>query len=185
VLPPALPVMLRQRLMFPAMPCMPQPMRLRLFELRLVRAQLNPKSSRNVNGNTVVWLSLTNNDNRSDFQEESFMFFHDQQMEHVTVDSNTTRKVLAHSDQIMYAKVMFAKAQQGEIPLHKHVHEQITYVLQGSFQFMIDDSVAQDVQIVRVGDSIHFPSGVLHGCIPLEDGGILLDAFTPARGDFL
>lgn len=113
------------------------------------------------------------------------MFYHDQEIQAVTVDSNTTRKVLAHSDQIMYTKVMFAQAQEGEIPLHKHVHEQVTYVLQGSFQFMIDDGETQDVQTVKAGDSIHFPPHVLHGCIPLEDGGVLLDAFTPARADFL
>ncbi|CAH1222773.1 hypothetical protein PAECIP111892_05202 [Paenibacillus auburnensis] len=113
------------------------------------------------------------------------MFFKDKEIQTVTVDSNTTRKVLAHSEEIMYAKVMFAKAQEGEIPLHNHVHEQITYVMKGSFQFMIDDGVTKDVQIVKVGDSIHFPSNVLHGCIPLEDDSILLDAFTPARADFL
>ncbi|WP_019913528.1 cupin domain-containing protein [Paenibacillus sp. HW567] len=113
------------------------------------------------------------------------MFFKDQEIQTDTVDSNTTRKVLAHSEQLMYTKVMFAKAQQGEIPLHKHVHEQVTYVLKGSFQFMIDNGETKDVQIVKVGDSIHFPSDVLHGCIPLEDDGILLDAFTPARADFL
>lgn len=113
------------------------------------------------------------------------MFFNDQEIQSVTVDSNTTRKVLAHSDQLMYTKVMFAKAAEGEIPLHKHVHEQITYVLKGSFQFMIDDGVTQEVQIVKEGDSIHFPSDSMHGCIPLEDDSILLDAFTPARVDFL
>ena len=113
------------------------------------------------------------------------MFFKDQNIQFTTVDSNTTRKVLAHSDQIMYAKVFFAKAGEGEIPLHKHVHEQITYVLKGSFQFMIDDGATKEVQIVKEGDSIHFPSNVLHGCIPLEDDGILLDAFTPVREDFL
>lgn len=113
------------------------------------------------------------------------MFFKDEDIQVTTVDSNTTRKVLAHSDQIMYAKVMFAKAGEGEIPLHNHVHEQITYVMKGSFKFMIDDGKTQDVQIVNVGDSIHFPSNVLHGCIPLEDDSILLDAFTPARADFL
>ena len=113
------------------------------------------------------------------------MFFKDEHIQLVTVDNNTTRKVLAHSDQLMYTKVIFAKAQEGEISLHKHVHEQITYVLKGSFQFMIDDGKTKDVQIVKEGDSIHFPSDVLHGCIPLEDGGVLLDAFTPARADFL
>jgi quercetin dioxygenase-like cupin family protein len=113
------------------------------------------------------------------------MFFKGQDIEVDSVDSNTTRKVLAHSEQIMFAEVIFAKAQEGEIPLHKHVHEQITYVMKGSFQFMIDDGETQDVQIVKGGDSIHFPSNVLHGCIPLEDDSILLDAFTPARADFL
>ncbi|KOS03039.1 cupin domain-containing protein [Paenibacillus polymyxa] len=98
------------------------------------------------------------------------MFFNDQDIQFDIVDSNTTRKVLAHSDQLMYVKVMFAKAQTEEILLHKHVHEQVTYVIK---------------QTVKEGDSIHFPSDTLHGCIPLEDGGILLDAFTPARADFL
>ncbi|WP_017426795.1 hypothetical protein [Paenibacillus sp. ICGEB2008] len=38
------------------------------------------------------------------------MFFNDQDILMDTVDSNTTRKVLAHSDQLMYVKVMFAKS---------------------------------------------------------------------------
>lgn len=41
------------------------------------------------------------------------MFFNDQDIQIDIVDSNTTRKVLAHSDQLMYVKVMFAKAQTG------------------------------------------------------------------------
>lgn len=113
------------------------------------------------------------------------MFFNDQDIQIDIVDSNTTRKVLAHSDQLMYVKVMFAKAQTGEILLHKHVHEQVTYVIKGSFKFMIDNGETKEVQTVKEGDSFHFPSDTLHGCIPLEDGGILLDAFTPARADFL
>ncbi|WP_223830688.1 PTS transporter subunit IIC [Paenibacillus polymyxa] len=58
-------------------------------------------------------------------------------------------------------------------------------IIKSSFKFMIDDGETKEVQTVKEGDSIHFPSDILHGCIPLEDGGILLDAFTPARADFL
>ncbi|MDO3410990.1 cupin domain-containing protein [Saccharibacillus sp. CPCC 101409] len=113
------------------------------------------------------------------------MFFKDSDIRLDTVDGNTTRKVLAHSPQLMYVKVLFAKAAAGEIPLHKHIHEQVTYVMQGSFRFAIEDGGRREEQIVREGDSIHFPSNALHGCIPLEDDSVLLDAFTPAREDFL
>lgn len=114
------------------------------------------------------------------------MFFKDSNIKLDLVDNNTTRKVLANSDEIMYVKVFFKKTQPNEnITLHSHLHEQLTYVLNGSFKFVIENDENKESQIVKVGDSIHFPSNALHGCIPLEDDSILLDAFTPQRKDFL
>ncbi|OMD42660.1 hypothetical protein BSK52_07620 [Paenibacillus odorifer] len=59
------------------------------------------------------------------------------------------------------------------------MYEHFTFVLYGSFRFMIDDCVTKDVQIVTAVDSIHFTSDLLHSCIPLGDCSMLLDAFTP------
>lgn len=103
------------------------------------------------------------------------------------VDDNTDRVVMARGGSMMYAHIMFHKAcdENEEIPLHNHVHEQITYVLKGSFKFEINDEDGKHVQVVKQGDSLYMPSDSRHGCIPLEDDSQLVDCFTPQRDDFL
>ena len=78
----------------------------------------------------------------------------------------------------MMVEIYFDKGAVGEI--HSHPHEQITYVLEGEFEFTIDGKK----QIVKDGDSIFNESNVPHGTICLEKGR-LLDVFTPHREDFL
>ncbi|OKL47441.1 cupin [Boudabousia liubingyangii] len=103
------------------------------------------------------------------------------------VDDNTDRIVMARGGSMMYAHIFFKKAEPEDatIPLHNHVHEQITYVLKGSFKFEINDEDGKHVQVVREGDSLYMPSDSRHGCIPLEDDSQLIDCFTPQREDFL
>lgn len=79
---------------------------------------------------------------------------------------------------MMAVEVYFDKDAIG--PLHKHPHEQLTYVLSGIFEFTIGD----EVHIVKSGDTIYKEPNIMHGCICLETGKIL-DTFTPQRQDFL
>jgi quercetin dioxygenase-like cupin family protein len=88
------------------------------------------------------------------------------------------RKVLAYHENLMMVEVYFEKGAVGE--MHSHPHEQITYVLEGEFEFTIDGKK----QIVKAGDSMFKESNVLHGAICLKKGK-LLDIFSPHRADFL
>ena len=89
-----------------------------------------------------------------------------------------TRKVLAHSDNLMLCELHFEKGAVGK--LHHHEHTQISYVISGAFEFEIDGVK----KVVRAGDSLYKQSNVEHGCVCLEEG-VLLDIFTPERKEFL
>lgn len=88
------------------------------------------------------------------------------------------RKVLAYCDQIMGVEVYFEKGAIGA--MHSHPHVQLTYVLEGSFEFTIGD----ETKIVKKGDTLQKDPNVIHGCTCLEKG-VLFDVFTPHREDFI
>lgn len=115
------------------------------------------------------------------------LFFPKANLNYHRVDSNTLRAVMAHGGTMLYAHIIFERAcaEDAEIPLHHHMHEQITYVLKGSFKFEVNHEQGREVQVVQAGDSIYMPSHSHHGCIPLEDDSQLVDCFTPQRDDFL
>ncbi len=94
------------------------------------------------------------------------------------LDEKSRRKILCHDGSMMMVEVTFDKGGIGS--MHTHVHEQITYVAEGEFEFVING----EATIVKKGDSLYFPSNVPHGCTALE-AGILVDVFTPQREDFL
>lgn len=78
----------------------------------------------------------------------------------------------------MIVKVKFEKGAIGS--KHAHYHTQSTYVASGIFEF----HVGSQRQIVSAGDGIYIEPNVTHGVICLEPG-ILIDAFSPMREDFL
>jgi len=92
--------------------------------------------------------------------------------------SGVSRKVLSHVDSMMMVEVHFIKGAVGEI--HAHVHEQISYIIKGSFQL----DIIGEKEIVKAGDTFYIDPDVLHGVLALEDSTIL-DVFTPQREDFL
>lgn len=107
---------------------------------------------------------------------QNFWFHQDSTAE--TVDSKIQRRILAYHENMMIVEVCFAKGGVGTV--HTHPHEQITYVLEGTFEFMIDNVK----KVIRTGDSIFMQKDVIHGCLCLEQGK-LLDIFTPHREDFI
>ncbi len=89
-----------------------------------------------------------------------------------------SRKVLAHSDNMMSVEVHFEKGAIGA--MHSHPHEQLTYVLSGEFEFTIGD----EKKVVKAGDTMYKEPEIEHGCVCLE-AGVLIDTFTPMRKDFV
>ena len=89
-----------------------------------------------------------------------------------------TRRILARGGSIMGVEVTFKKGAVGAV--HQHVHEQVSYIVSGSFEYTADGVVYQ----LKAGDSYYVPKNVLHGAVALEDS-VILDIFTPQREDFL
>ena len=89
-----------------------------------------------------------------------------------------TRRILARGGKIMVVEVTFQKGAVGAV--HKHPHEQMSYILSGSFQYEADGQT----YFLKQGDSYYVAPEVLHGATALEDS-MILDIFTPQREDFL
>ena len=94
------------------------------------------------------------------------------------VGGGVKRRVLAYNEQLMMVEVHFEEGGVGTA--HTHPHLQSSYVVSGAFRFTID---GKDVE-VHPGDTIAFPSNIVHGTVCLK-AGVLLDVFTPMRADFI
>ena len=90
------------------------------------------------------------------------------------------RKIVAHTPQLMSVLVQFDKGAIGTPHAHD-VHDQIAYVLAGSFEA----DVAGVKRVLRVGDAFIAEHHQSHGVVALEAGSTLLDQFSPAREDYL
>ncbi len=88
------------------------------------------------------------------------------------------RQVFGYDDTLMLVKAKFITGAVGV--MHQHHHSQVTYVDSGVFEMTIGDKK----KIIKKGDGYYVPPNVLHGCVCLEPG-ILIDAFSPHREDFL
>ncbi|MGA2198659.1 MAG: cupin domain-containing protein [Nitrososphaerales archaeon] len=66
------------------------------------------------------------------------------------------------------------------VPAHRHVSEQITFILKGALKFTI---YGRDYT-VRAGDVLVIPSNVVHEAVALEDTDDF-DCFSPLRQDWL
>ena len=95
------------------------------------------------------------------------------------LSEKVTRRVLAHNGAMMLVEFRFKKGGIGQPHRHAH-HEQIGYILSGVFEVISGD----ETKVLRAGDCYYAGFNELHGVVALEDG-IILDAFTPIRQDFL
>ncbi len=94
------------------------------------------------------------------------------------VDAGIRRLILSHDEHLMLVKVWFEQGAIGTI--HAHPHSQISYVVSGQFEVMVDGQK----RVLGPDESFRVPSGADHGAVCLE-AGILLDIFSPHREDFL
>jgi quercetin dioxygenase-like cupin family protein len=90
------------------------------------------------------------------------------------------RKIVGHTAQLMSVLVQFDKGAVGTPHAHE-VHDQIAYVLAGSFEA----DVAGVKRVLRVGDAFVAAHTCPHGVVALEAGSTLLDQFSPPRDDYL
>ncbi|MGH9404994.1 MAG: cupin domain-containing protein [Terriglobia bacterium] len=87
------------------------------------------------------------------------------------------RQMIVGKD-IMLARVLLKKG--CVIPEHRHVNEQVSYVLEGAMKFWIG---GREI-LVRAGEVLCIPSGIPHKAEAVEDT-VDLDVFNPPREDWL
>jgi len=65
------------------------------------------------------------------------------------------------------------------LPMHQHPHEQISYVIEGTFEFTVGDQTT----ILGPGMVALIPGGVTHGGKTITACRVI-DIFTPVREDY-
>ncbi len=66
------------------------------------------------------------------------------------------------------------------IPMHKHPHEQITYVVEGEMEFTVEG----ETRILKKGDGVVVLSNQEHGAKVLKAPARAVDAWYPIREDY-
>ena len=85
---------------------------------------------------------------------------------------------LVVGDQLMVSRILLRKG--CVIPLHSHVNEQVSYVLEGALKFWIDGKEI----VVHAGEVLCIPSSMPHKAAAMEDT-VDLDIFYPPRQDWI
>ena len=98
----------------------------------------------------------------------------------VELGDGIRRKIVGHTPQLMSVLVQFDKGAVGTPHAHD-VHDQIAYVVSGSFEVEVDGQK----RILKAGDAFIAPHNHTHGVVSLEDKSTLLDQFSPSRDDYL
>ncbi|NSL89646.1 cupin domain-containing protein [Chitinophaga solisilvae] len=65
-------------------------------------------------------------------------------------------------------------------PMHQHPHEQITYIVSGTFEMELDGIR----HLLHPGDTLVIPPNTVHGGKAITDVQII-DSFCPVREDYL
>ncbi|GAB3864425.1 cupin domain-containing protein [Hymenobacter segetis] len=105
-------------------------------------------------------------------------FVTDAQAAWETTGPGVRRKVLAHGPDLMLTLVAFET--DGVGARHQHPHAQLSYVESGVFEYTIET----EIHTLRSGDSCYVPPLAWYSVVCTE-AGVLVDAFTPRRDDFL
>jgi len=80
--------------------------------------------------------------------------------------------------QVMLARVLLKKG--CIVPLHSHVNEQLSYILEGALKFYIDGKEI----VVRAGEVLTIPPNMPHKAEAMKDT-VDLDIFNPPRADWI
>jgi quercetin dioxygenase-like cupin family protein len=79
---------------------------------------------------------------------------------------------------VMLARMALKKG--ARVPLHHHRHEQLSHVVEGALNFLLE---GREVT-VRAGEILCIPPHVPHEVIAFEDS-VALDIFNPPREDWI
>ena len=96
------------------------------------------------------------------------------------VNPSMSRQII-HGEKIMIARLKFKNG--FIVPLHHHVHEQISQCISGKMRFWFGENKEQEMEL-NPGDVVVIPSNLPHAAEMIGDAeGI--DTWSPPRQDWL
>ena len=93
------------------------------------------------------------------------------------MNSLVTRQYVTGTN-TMLARLVLRKG--AHVPVHQHRHEQISHVVEGALDFLVDGKRVT----VRAGEILCIPPHLPHAVWALEDS-VALDIFNPPREDWI
>jgi quercetin dioxygenase-like cupin family protein len=96
------------------------------------------------------------------------------------VKADLTRRLIS-GERVMIASIELERG--CIVPKHAHVHEQISYVLDGHLRLIVGEDGGESYD-VRAGEVVLLPSNVPHAAEAMADTRVL-DVFSPPREDWL
>jgi quercetin dioxygenase-like cupin family protein len=106
------------------------------------------------------------------------VFIYDEKEEWEQPAPGIKRKIIAYDQNLMMVRMEFETGVVGV--LHSHHHSQISLVESGRFEV----EISGEIKIMEKGDAFYVPPHVTHGAVCLEPG-VLVDAFSPMREDYI
>lgn len=98
----------------------------------------------------------------------------------VRIFPGVTGRIVFSSERVMFLLVEIAP--RGEVPPHRHPHEQAGLCLKGCAEFRSEASAT----VVEEGAFYRIPPGEVHSVVSLVDEpSLFLDVFAPPREDYL
>lgn len=93
------------------------------------------------------------------FAENGQRWVYNEEIDIQPAGEGVQRKILAYGSELMCVENYFETGAAGA--LHSHPHTQITYVVEGVFEF----TIGEETKIVKKGDTLLKQNGVEHGCV--------------------
>jgi len=87
------------------------------------------------------------------------------------------RRTLNYGERLMVVQVTLEEGVV--VPVHRHPHEQITYVIEGQLSMEVEGQT----HVLGPGDSLLLPGDVEHGATAIERT-LVVDTFSPPREDY-
>src|SRR6266403_3958608 len=143
---------------------------------------MKKKSSRNTNKRPKAKAAnkqfvLKRTTARSPKQNAELKYVRWSEVELETLNPLLQRQLIV-GHEVMLARVLLKKG--CVVPMHSHVNEQLSYILEGALKFFIDGKEI----VVRAGQVLTIPPNMPHQAEALEDT-VDLDIFHPPRADWL
>lgn len=111
------------------------------------------------------------------YNDKEMSFFRESDLKAKQVLEGITLKAVSGNKTMM---TFFEFEPNAVIPSHKHIHEQITYIIEGEMEFTVEG----EKRTLKAGDGVVILSNQEHSAMVLNKQTKAVDAWYPIREDY-